>query len=340
MPSPRSRIFYNRRGIRSGWRLLAWLGMTLVGLIAFLILLNRVIIGIFLAPGGKPGGNPVQSLGKAYQTLVGLGAEWFMFLIAFLAAVVVANYLEHRGARSLGLAFTSRGLKEFGLGFGIGMLMLSLVVLILAGLGMYQIHGLNEGAGPALTWGVILGLGFLGVGLFEEFLFRGYLLQNLMDGLGLPAAAIISCLVFAAMHIVNPGENPLGILDVLCASILLLVPVLRTRALWMSVGLHTAWNWSQSFLYSLPDSGQVLPGGLLRTEIHGPAWLTGGSVGPEGSVVGVLVTALAALYLSRARWIRPSPEAVTLWDRDVAHRKEPDVPPLVAPVAGMPINRS
>ncbi|HZT43602.1 MAG TPA: CPBP family intramembrane glutamic endopeptidase [Chthonomonadaceae bacterium] len=338
-PRPRSRIFYNRRGIRSGWRLLVWLGLTL-GIVIALIIFIGIIIGVFLAVTGKGGGNPFLSLGKDFETLVGLGAEWFLFLAAFLAAVVVAVYIERREVRSLGLAFTHRWLKDFGLGFGLGVLMLSLVVLTLVGLGVYRIHGLNEGAGPALMWGVILGLGFLGVGLFEEFAFRGYLLQNLLDGLGLPAATIISCLVFAAVHTSNPGENPLGILEVLCAGILLLVPVLRTRALWMAVGLHAAWDWSQNFLYNVPDSGQVLPGGLLRTEIHGPAWLTGGNAGPEGSVVGLVVTALAALYLSRARWIRPDPEAACLWDRYVLHKEEASVPPQVAPNAGMPFDLS
>ena len=341
-PRPRSRIFYNRRGIRSGWRLLAWLGMFLGGLIAFFVLIRvlAVILGMVLASSGKPGGNPFQSLDKEFQTLLELGGEGIAFLAAFLSAVFVANYMERRGARSLGLAFTPRWLKDFGLGFGLGVLLLSLVVLTLTGLGFYHFRGFNEDAGRALMWGAILFLGFLGVGLFEEFAFRGYLLQNLMDGLGLPKGVVLSCMIFAGVHTSNPGENPLGILEVLCAGILLLVPVLRTRALWMAVGLHAAWDWSQNFLYNVPDSGQVLPGGLLRTEIHGPAWLTGGSAGPEGSVVALLVTALAALYLSRARWLRPEPEAAALWDRYVAHKEEPAIPPPVTPDAGLPFDLS
>src|SRR5579871_1230994 len=341
-PRPRSRIFFNRRGIRSGWRLLAWLGLVLGGLIAFfaLLILIGIILGLFLAAGGKPAGNPLQSWRPENITLLNLGAEWVAFGIVFLAAVVVAVYMEQRGARSLGLAFTARWLRDFGVGFGLGVGMLSLVVLILVGLDYYHIRGFNEGIGPAVMWAVILGVGFVGVALFEEFAFRGYLLQNLLDGLGLPAAAVISCLVFAGIHTTNPGENPLGILGVLFAGILLLVPVLRTRALWMSLGLHAAWDWSQNFLYNVPDSGQVLPGGLLRTEFHGPAWLTGGSAGPEGSVVSLLVTVLAAVYLSRARWVRPDPEAAALWDRDVAHKEVPTVPPEATPPAGIPYDLS
>ena len=67
----------------------------------------------------------------------------------------------------------------------------------------------------------------------------------------------------------------------------------RTGDLWWAVGFHMAWDWGESYLYSVPDSGTLLPGHLLISSLHGPDWLTGGSVGPEGSylvfvVIGVL----------------------------------------------------
>jgi len=168
----------------------------------------------------------------------------------------------------------------------------------------------------------VLGAGFLGVGLFEEFFQRGYMLQTLMDGIRLPAAAVISCVTFMLLHFGNPGREPPGPDRRALAGILLLVLVLRTRSLWMAVGLHAAWDWAQSYLYGVPDSGQMVPGYLLRTEIHGPAWLSGGQAGPEGSVVALIVDLLLIIYVCKARWIVPEPRAAALWTREVEHKAE------------------
>jgi hypothetical protein len=69
----------------------------------------------------------------------------------------------------------------------------------------------------------------------------------------------------------------------------------RTGDLWWAVGFHMSWDWGESYLYSVPDSGTMLPGHLLNSSFHGPAWLTGGSVGPEGSYLVFVV--LAALWV-------------------------------------------
>ena len=69
----------------------------------------------------------------------------------------------------------------------------------------------------------------------------------------------------------------------------------RTGNLWFAVGLHAAFDWGETYLYSVPDSGLVAPGHLLNSSFHGPTWLTGGSVGPEGSAIAFLVVGLAAV---------------------------------------------
>ena len=71
----------------------------------------------------------------------------------------------------------------------------------------------------------------------------------------------------------------------------------RTGDLWWAVGFHMAWDWGESYLYSVPDSGALLPGHLLNSSFHGPDWLTGGSVGPEGSyLVFVVIGALWVVF--------------------------------------------
>jgi membrane protease YdiL (CAAX protease family) len=84
----------------------------------------------------------------------------------------------------------------------------------------------------------------------------------------------------------------------------------RTGSLWFAVGFHAAWDWGETFVYSVPDSGTVFPGHLLKTSLHGPGWLTGGVVGPEGSllcfvVIGVVWVAFARRY-PEVKYLAPS----------------------------------
>ena len=78
----------------------------------------------------------------------------------------------------------------------------------------------------------------------------------------------------------------------------------RTGNLWFAVGFHAAWDWGETFFYSVPDSGMVAPGHLLRSSLHGADWLSGGSVGPEGSVLCFVVIAL--LWIAFDRMYPPS----------------------------------
>lgn len=303
-------IFYNQKGIRSGWRLLTWFSLSLVSLIVLSIGLAIAMPGLF-----RKVSDP------SVRTWFLLSGDWILFVPVFIAAVVVALIMEQRPVSSLGFGFHSRWLWELLAGMGAGALMLSSVMFILICLGAYRVHGFQGAFLPTASSCLVMAAGFLGVGVFEEFLFRGYFLQNLIDGLGLPAAAAISCLLFGLTHAFNPGENPAGILNVFLAGILFLVLIVRTRSLWMAVGLHAAWDWSQNFLFGVADSGIVLPGGLLRTTAHGPAWLTGGTDGPEGSVIGIFIVGLAILFFARSRWVGPSPDAALLWAQYVSPRE-------------------
>lgn len=306
-------VFFNRKGIRSGWRLLAWMALSLAGLFV-----AAIVVAVLAAAAGV-------GLMHAHTMPLWLtfAATWLLFVPLFLAAAVVAVTMERRPIGSLGFGFHSRWLMELLRGSAWGLGTLCLVMLLLVCTGGYRIHGFHEGFVPAVEWGLLMAAGFLGVGVVEEFLGRGYLLQNLIDGLGLPAAATISCLLFMAMHIPNAGENPIGLLQVLLAGILLVVLILRTRSLWMAVGFHAAWDWAQNFLFGVADSGTVTPGGLLNSTPHGPAWLSGGAAGPEGSVVALAVVALTIVYFARAPWLTAAPDAALLWRRFVSPREEP-----------------
>jgi uncharacterized protein len=135
---------------------------------------------------------------------------------------------------------------------------------------------------------------FLCVGLFEEFLFRGYAQFTLATGIGFwPAATALSA-VFGSTHLFNRGEDKIGALSVFVIGMFFCLTLRRTGNLWFAVGMHAAFDWCETFLFSVPDSGLVAPGHLLNSSFHGPAWLTGGTVGPEGSVMAFVVVGIAA----------------------------------------------
>ena len=136
---------------------------------------------------------------------------------------------------------------------------------------------------------------FFVVGLFEEFLFRGYAQFTLATGIGFWPAAMALSAVFGAIHLANSGEDRVGALSVFVIGMFFCLTLRRTGNLWFAVGLHAAFDWGETFLFSVPDSGLVAPGHLLNSSFHGPVWLTGGTVGPEGSVMAFGVVALAAV---------------------------------------------
>jgi len=156
--------------------------------------------------------------------------------------------------------------------------------------------------GTSLLWDAALwGLTFVVVGLAEEYIFRGYALATLATGLGFWPSAILVSAAFGASHLRNPGEDGAGALAAAMISLFFCLTLRRTGSLWFAIGMHASWDYAQSFLYSVPNSGTVIPEHLLRSSLHGPAWLTGGSVGPEGSVlvfgvIGVVTVVFNALY--------------------------------------------
>ena len=165
--------------------------------------------------------------------------------------------------------------------------------------------------GPAvLGYGAAwLALFFL-VGIFEEFLFRGYLQYTLTRGLfGLAQrmapqharaaafwmSALLWSLLFLSAHLGNAGENAVGLAGVFVAGIMLSYALWRTGSLWWAIGFHTTWDWAQSFLFGVPDSGTLSAGRLFATHAMGRPVLSGGVDGPEGSILGVFAFLLILL---------------------------------------------
>jgi CAAX protease family protein len=289
---PISRVFSNNRGLRSGWRILAYLLQIIVLSIAFNFLLGRVL---HLPQNATP---------PMWQLFL---QEGLSFLIVFLPALVMAR-LESRSSGDYGLPARSMFKGQFWHGAALGIVEISVLVGGIAAFRGYRFGPLAEHGVAILRWALLWALFFVLVGLFEEFAFRGYLQFTLADGIGFWPAALLLSIGFGSVHLRNKGESPVGALSVVAIALVFALTLKRTGNLWLVVGWHAAFDFGETFLFSVPNSGNVFAGHLSNATLHGPAWLTGGTVGPEGSLFSFLTMAAAAFYIHKA--FPPKPRVI------------------------------
>lgn len=141
----------------------------------------------------------------------------------------------------------------------------------------------------------------------EELAFRGYGFQRLMDSIGTGGALVATSALFGLLHLGNPNATFFSMLNTILAGILLAMPYIRTRSMWMQIGLHWSWNFGMATIVSLPVSGLKFGANLFSARGTGPVWLTGGSYGPEGGAVVTLVCLAAILWFFLTRKLAPSP---------------------------------
>ncbi len=280
------KVFMGPGGIRSGWRLLVFFFLTAIPFLTLQVLLAAFGLRRDLAYGLQVS---VTLLGESITFLCPLFAAWIM------------SYLEHKSLRDYGLPAHGAFGRKFWVGASIGFVALSaLLAAIRVGHG-FDFGSLSLGARGILYFGLLWALAFLVVGFAEEFLFRGYALATLSDGIGFWPAAIVLSLLFGAVHLSNLGENSTGALSAAMVGLLFCFSFRRTGSLWFAIGLHAAWDYGESFIFSVPDSGVVVQGHLLNSHFQAgaPAWLTGGAVGPEGSVFAFIVLAILFVVVDR-----------------------------------------
>ena len=260
-------VFIGPQGLRPIWRLILYLAMAaLTG-----ALLNWLV--------------------SSLQNARGTAGLWVELLNSVILAVSVITpafvmaRIERRRWDDYGLPRQQAFGKFFWIGALWGLASITSLLLVMHGAGTFDFGGLALHGKRVFKFAVYWAVFFVMVGFFEEFLFRGYTLFTGANGVGFWPAAVLLSACFGAVHWHNPGENWIGLLAAAFIGLFLCLTVRRTGSLWFAVGFHASWDWGESFLYSVPDSGGMVTGHLLKSSFHGPAWLTGGSVGPEGSVL-------------------------------------------------------
>lgn len=292
-PATARKIFFGTDGLRVPWRLAIFIVMLSLASFAILMLLRRIPVLRQIFHDAQSGTlTPVFEL--VFETA---------FIAALFFATAVMARIERRSFADYGLPLRGAFRKLFWQGAAWGLIMESLIIL-----GIAVFHGFSLGtlalSGADLPKYVIAwACGFVLVGIFEEFLFRGYAQSTLSNGIGFWPAAFMWSALFGAVHLANPGEGWVGALSVMLFGLFACFTLKRTGSLWFAIGLHAAGDYAQTFLYSVPDSGMLAKGHLLNSSLHGPRWLAGGTIGPEGSVMDFIVLLTAFVFFA---WCYPA----------------------------------
>jgi uncharacterized protein len=285
--SPLGTIFHNEQGLRAGWRLAMYLAIMAI-ILVFSLAINFALDKIFHVP---------RTSAQSFTRL--LLVESLFFAIVFVPAWLMA-WFEHRSVGEYGLPWHAFFGVRFWQGCALGIAEIVVLMGSIAAFGGYSFGPLNVHGAAIVQWAGYWAVFFVMVGLFEEFAFRGYLQFTLGDGIGFWPAAWILSLGFGAVHLMNKGESPVGALSVATIGLIFAFTLKRTGNLWFLVGWHAAFDFGETFLFSVPNSGNLFEGHLSNATLHGPTWLTGGSVGPEGSIFSFLTMAGAALVIHKA----------------------------------------
>jgi|SRR5579872_277181 len=281
-------LFLNKTGLRAGWRLLIYAAIFLALWAVSISLLSRLLrpsYGVF---------------SPSFQ----LCGELTSFGAAFLAAWIMSR-VEARPMSVYGLPARNAFGKEFWLGCLFGLGEIFVLMGVIAALGGYSFGSLVEHGGAMVKWALFWSVFFVVVALFEEFFFRGYSLYTLADGIGFWPAAFLLAASFGLVHKANSGENWAGVAGVVLVGVFWSFTLKRTGSLWFALGMHAAFDFGETFLFSVPDSGMIFPGHLSNATLHGPTWLTGGAPGPEASVLDFLIVAIFFLVFDRLYPARP-----------------------------------
>jgi uncharacterized protein len=290
-------VFVGPDGIRAGWRLALFVAF-------FSVLLFLVQGGMRLIPGLAATAKQARQ-GNVLTPQFELIFESASLVIALLSAAIMGR-IEKRPFGAYGMPWVGAFGRMFWQGAVWGLGFESLEMLAIYALGGFTFGTLAVAGSELLRYAFLWAISFAVVGMFEEFLFRGYAQFTLASGVGFwPAAAALSA-IFGAVHLTNPKEGWVGALSVFLFGMFACFTLRRTGSLWFAVGFHAAGDYAETFVFSVPDSGLLATGHLLNSSLHGPRWLAGGFIGPEGSLLCFVMFAIA---FPAFHWAYPAQKA-------------------------------
>jgi membrane protease YdiL (CAAX protease family) len=290
------KLLFGPHGLRVIWRLLIYFAV----LISCALLLLKGVGALLRALHWRLGNQSVEGL---------LTGQSLLLLSALIAIAVMAR-IERRSLIGYWIPRKNAFGRNFWEGLGWGLAVPVAIVLLI-----WLSHGYSFGtralSGPALIRYLLLwAAAALINAIAENLAILGYPLFTLTSAMRFWPAALLLTGIFTIGHISNAGENRLGLISIFLQGFFFCLTICRTGDLWFSVGLHAGGIFAEDFLLSTPDSGVVYNGHLLNSSFHGSPWLTGGSVGPEASLMAFIVLVLALILFDRIHRKREVPQGI------------------------------
>jgi membrane protease YdiL (CAAX protease family) len=252
-----------------------------------------------------------------------------LLLAGFSLLLLVADRVRGNPLAAMGLGREHWGSQfALGLALGAGMICIAIAGIALGGHLSFSMVLTRHAFAVSGLEVLILATG----ALVEELMFRGYPFQRLVEGVGAVGAVLILSALFGLMHLGNPHSSLWALINTIAVGVVFSVAYLRTRSLWLPLGMHFAWNTALGMGFGLPVSGLTEFATVIKGNARGPTWLTGGAYGIEASALGTVVIVLGLLALlltTRSRGsdrepIQAAVPAAGNWE----HTQSSDQPPL------------
>ena len=272
--------------LRAGWRLLIH---------TVLLFLFGIIISIVAGFSGF-----------VDESLTSIWNQILNFLVITGSVYVARRWLDKKSFESLGLKLSTQTLFDILAGIGITFVQMGFIYILMLGLGWLTFEGFAWEFDPinvVITSVLSAFVVFIFVGWNEELLSRGYHLQTIASGINLFWGVIISSAVFGLLHLRNPHATWVSAAGIFFAGVYLAYGYIRTRQLWLPIGLHIGWNFFEGVVFGFRVSGLDFYA-LTRIQVHGPELWTGGAFGPEAGLIvlpSLLVGAILIYLYSKIR---------------------------------------
>ena len=325
MPTTVERVFLIEGRLRSGWRFFLSVPGVLVAFSASEVVADALPRGL---------GTPLSRFQSFFLPEL-------VLLLGLLGVFKVMTALcDRRPLRSVGLAFHPRWGRELGRGVILG----GAMVLTVAGLewtlrlAEFRVSSLS--LAQALSAGMLYFLVLAMAATSEEMVFRGYPFQRLAEAITPVGGVAVCSALFGIVHMGNAHHTWISTAITALVGVPLSIAYLRTRSLWMPVGIHLSWNFVLGFVVGLPVSGLAFQERLLQAQVRGAAWLTGAEYGPEGGVLAAIAIVGGSLYLLLSKRIYVSEEMRQLVMSPLPAKPQPDTTaPLGLAIEQAPDNR-
>jgi uncharacterized protein len=257
---------------------------TLARILLFGALLLAALIGLQIGISFV-----AHQIPRPVRPLWSLPAELLYGALMLWVYCTLVRYFERREVQELARRGAARRVAAGAL---LGAVLFSIVYAVMALSGyLHQVRF----AGFAGFWSPLATA--IGAGVGEELVFRGVIFRMTEERLGTAAALIVSSLLFGLVHAINVGATPVSTAAIaLEAGALLGIAYSASRSLWLPIGLHFGWNFTEGGIFGTAVSGGQSRG-LLDSVLSGPNLMTGGSFGPEASLIAVVVSLTATVTI-------------------------------------------